>query len=534
MVEPTDQEFLRSIFLMEAWDTLAAIEDGIGRLAAGTEPAWDELFVVTHRLKGAASLQGFRQVTALADEVERGLQPLKAATASERRAAAAELTARLGALKSVLDAIEHHRPEETVAPPSTVRPPRPTPALDADPVRRDLLRFFADGDEVLTYFGPEAAEHLEAMSAALVALEREGSGDAELDALFRAVHTLKGAAYVVGCTPIGALAHGLEDLLVAVRGHQAPLTPAVLEAALIAVDTFRHMLDPAGDPSRDLTAAVAGVGTRVAAILAATADAPAPPVEAPPAPSPLPPLRPARPAPREASAPRRRQTIRVALERLDGLMDLVGELVVARSGLERRLGDLDRLGDVLFASRARLGQAVSDFERRHLDPRPPDHRTAEAAPAPAVSPRSVSELFAELEFDRYDDFTLLARSVAEIASDIAEVQAEVAGLGRAGREDLSLMHRLTGRGAGGARPRPARADRHRCTRASCARDRRRLAPPARAFASRRAESRWSWTPASSSRSSIRCCTSCRTRSCTAWRRRRNAAPGASRPPGRSR
>ena len=41
MVEPADQEFLRSIFLMEAWDTLAAIEDGIGRLAAGAEPAWD-------------------------------------------------------------------------------------------------------------------------------------------------------------------------------------------------------------------------------------------------------------------------------------------------------------------------------------------------------------------------------------------------------------------------------------------------------------------------------------------------------------
>ena len=289
MVEPTDQEFLRSIFLMEAWDTLAAIEDGIGRLAAGAEPAWDELFVVTHRLKGAASLQGFQHVTALADAVERGLQPLRAAAAPERTAAAAELTALLGPLKSVLDAIEHHRPEEAVVSALTaVRPPRTAPGSDADPVRRDLLRFFADGDEVLAYFGPEAAEHLEAMSAALVALEREHSGDAELDALFRAVHTLKGAAYVVGCTPVGALAHSLEDLLVAVRSHRAPLTPAVLEAALIAVDTFRHMLDPAADPSRDLTAAVAGVGTRVAAILAAAATAPAPPGEAPPAPS-LPP-----------------------------------------------------------------------------------------------------------------------------------------------------------------------------------------------------------------------------------------------------
>jgi len=34
-----DQEFLRSIFLMEAWDTLVAIEDGMARLTGGGEPA---------------------------------------------------------------------------------------------------------------------------------------------------------------------------------------------------------------------------------------------------------------------------------------------------------------------------------------------------------------------------------------------------------------------------------------------------------------------------------------------------------------
>jgi len=461
MAEPADQEFLRSIFLMEAWDTFAVIEDGIGRLAAGVEPAWDELFLVTHRLKGAAALHGFRQVAGLADAVERALQPLPQAAPPVRRAVADDLTALLGALKSVLDAIEHHRSEETAAPaPSVVRPISTTSAadLDRDPVRRELLRFFAEGDEVLTYFGPEAAEHLEAMTGALLRLEREGASETELDALFRAVHTLKGAAYVVGCNPIGELAHGLEDLLVAVRTHRAPLTPAVLEAALDAVDTFRRMLDPAADASLDLTAAVTTIRTRVTTFLIGTpAEVPAPsiqPMEALPVPAasvvtrlPLPPPapRPARPAPRDASPRRTRQTIRVALERLDGLMDLVGELVVARSALERRLGDLDRLGDVLFSSRARLGQAVTDFERRHLDTRLPSRReTGDAVGARTVPPRSVSELFAELEFDRYDDFTLLARSVAEIASDIAEVQAEIAGLGRTVREDLGLVHRLTG------------------------------------------------------------------------------------------
>jgi chemosensory pili system protein ChpA (sensor histidine kinase/response regulator) len=126
-------------------------------------------------------------------------------------------------------------------------------------------------------------------------------------------------------------------------------------------------------------------------------------------------------------------------------MDLVGELVVARSALERRLGDLDRLGDVLFSSRARLGQAVADFERRQLDTRLPSRRQAdEVAESARARSRSVGELFAELEFDRYDDFTLLARSVSEIASDIAEVQAEISGLNRAVREDLGLVHRLTG------------------------------------------------------------------------------------------
>ena len=59
-------------------------------------------------------------------------------------------------------------------------------------------------------------------------------------------------------------------------------------------------------------------------------------------------------------------------------------------------------------------------------------------------PRSVAELFAELEFDRYDDLTLFARSVAEIASDIAEVHTELASLGRSVREDVGLVHRLTG------------------------------------------------------------------------------------------
>jgi chemosensory pili system protein ChpA (sensor histidine kinase/response regulator) len=127
-------------------------------------------------------------------------------------------------------------------------------------------------------------------------------------------------------------------------------------------------------------------------------------------------------------------------------MDLVGELITARSRVDRRLDDLDRLSAALFASRARLAQAVAEFERRQLDPTrakaaPP--ASAERPAAPVGSGLSVSELFAELEFDRYDDAGIFARSIAEIASDIAELQAELAAVSRTLRDDVAHAHRLT-------------------------------------------------------------------------------------------
>src|SRR5215510_5588029 len=73
-----------------------------------------------------------------------------------------------------------------------------------------------------------------------------------------------------------------------------------------------------------------------------------------------------RPAPRSASAPSG-PSIRVPIERLDTLLNLVGELMIARSRLDRRLAQLDQVNELLLASRTRLGQVGRDFEfRRHV------------------------------------------------------------------------------------------------------------------------------------------------------------------------
>ena len=220
MAEPADQEFLRSIFLMEAWDTVAALEGAAATLAR--PGGQDALFVVTHRLKGAASLHGFPKIAELAAELEEELagQPL------DTRA----LTTLVGHLKRALDSAAG---APAAAPASGGIPKAVGPRVGAgstvpDPIRAELEAFFAGNPDVASYFVPEATEHLESVTAALGALERGVDSDT-LARLFRAVHTLKGAAYVVGCTRVGEIAHRMEDVLVTAREGSRPLTPAAIE-----------------------------------------------------------------------------------------------------------------------------------------------------------------------------------------------------------------------------------------------------------------------------------------------------------------
>ena len=253
------------------------------------------------------------------------------------------------------------------------------------------------------------------MTAALLALGGRGAKRTELAALFRAVHTLKGAAYVVGCNADRRGGPRRRGSAGRRPGGPGEVTPACSRTVLAAVDTGQAACS-IPPPSRPWTSrrpptrcASAWPSARrgAGASVAAPADAALEPLAA--ADSALDAAAwPMRASPwcrccavgalhAAATAPARvgRQTIRVALERLDALMDLVGELVIARSALERRLGEIDRLGEILFSSRARLGQAVADFERRSLEraaavpagPRPARGR-ARAAPLgrPSCSP----------------------------------------------------------------------------------------------------------------------------------------------------
>ena len=204
-----------------------------------------------------------------------------------------------------------------------------------------------------TFLG-ELEEHAATIESGTLALE-SGDPDAEehLHTLFRAAHSLKGAARAVDLEPIVLVAHELESLLGS-GGEGRRLGSGALQAMLDAVDVLRQA---AADLRHDLplqAAQLSGAAARVAEIRRAkpvARETPAPKAHARP---PGHASRPSREAPAAKPSMHVAQdpdtTIRLGVDKLDRLLDMAGELLVARRQVASRHDE--------------LAAVVEDFDRR--------------------------------------------------------------------------------------------------------------------------------------------------------------------------
>jgi chemosensory pili system protein ChpA (sensor histidine kinase/response regulator) len=135
-----------------------------------------------------------------------------------------------------------------------------------------------------------------------------------------------------------------------------------------------------------------------------------------------------------------REVIRVSRDRLERLLNLVGELVIGRGRLEQRLHTLEKLSQQVLVGKERLVESVHSFEEKHTFTLP----TASSGPAEATLQEftGVSD-FGALEFDRYDDFNILARRISEVTADISESMSQLSGSIRRSHEDMSHLAQLT-------------------------------------------------------------------------------------------
>ena len=194
-------------------------------------------------------------------------------------------------------------------------------------------------------FLSESRENLTEINTALLELER-GGGDAAVAKLFRGVHTMKGMGAAMGYTSVAELSHELETLLDKLRNGTIAVTRPVIDTLFAGVDSLEQAVDlaTASTPEQlDVTRIIARIrqaSDEASPALTAEFATPKKDSGANSAAA----LTPAQRAPRH---------IRIDSRRLDTLMNVVGELVIARDRIAKvaeRLGDEELLEATLRAS----------------------------------------------------------------------------------------------------------------------------------------------------------------------------------------
>ena len=219
--------------------------------------------------------------------------------------------------------------------------------------------------DVVREFLGESRENLDQIDVDLVALEQSPENSAIVARIFRTIHTIKGTCGFLGFGKLEAVSHAGENVLSALRDEEIAPTPTMTTVLLAMVDVIRELLgqiettgaEGDGDYAvliDQLTTLYRG-GTPVLSPPTGAAPPPAPadvaeetvaPPPRTPAPSTAPPASGEAPLPAAAAAPEApassdsaaETSIRVDVALLDKLMNLVGELVLARNQLVQLTG----------------------------------------------------------------------------------------------------------------------------------------------------------------------------------------------------
>ena len=201
-------------------------------------------------------------------------------------------------------------------------------------------------------FLQEADESLTAMEQALIALDANPDAAEPLNEVFRIAHTIKGGAGMADYPGIAELAHHFEDALTVIRDGHVPVTPDRVTVMLEIVDALRGML---AAPSQGQSSRVRAVDkalierlvpheARSSAELIGNDRAEHEPGA----------------SERPDRSPSKTRSLRVDKAKLDTMLNLSGEIAVARGRLTATLSALGR-SDAALTAAEDLGRLLASL-----------------------------------------------------------------------------------------------------------------------------------------------------------------------------
>jgi two-component system chemotaxis sensor kinase CheA len=243
--------------------------------------------------------------------------------------------------------------------------------------------------ELLGEFHAEALDHLQQIEAALLVLDGNPTDRDALNGLFRSFHTIKGVSGFLHLGPMHRLTHEVESLLDLARTDRLRLTPPIITEILRSRDAIQEMV-------RQITVAmeqgtlpnrIVPVNALIAAVRA-LAKGPSEPSDSPVAEPAKPVVKPTAtpvspaiervevstpgpapvaetPSPAADQGPARgvsTSSVRVNTEKLDSLVDVVGELVIVQSQLQESARAYETGASPLTRNVAQLGRITKELQ----------------------------------------------------------------------------------------------------------------------------------------------------------------------------
>ena len=324
-----------------------------------------------------------------------------------------------------------------------------TPDVSAEEVAQQLRAGGSIPEELMEIFGEEAEEHMRTIYDGLDRLRVDSNDAAAFGDIRRSSHTLKGAAGAVGFEAVTRLSHRMEDLLDHLADNKQTVNERQTDLLLATADQLQDLTTTEVDFEKTTEtlmglytcyqAEMAGLGADaesqtetktepvanqdVAAVTAGAAQQETETVEAPVA---------EKAVVKKTAAPAKEATqyLRVPIDRLDNLVALVGEMIVNRSAFHQRLADLESRIEDMGTALSRFRGVAHDVETRYsVEALKSGTRDAGGMRGARVSSvlsgnEERAGEFDSLEFDRYTEFHLLARTLSEATNDVAVITSE--------------------------------------------------------------------------------------------------------------
>src|SRR6185312_15991344 len=228
---------------------------------------------------------------------------------------------------------------------------------DSTPAKPESQNGLAQDPELLCDFIMESREHLSSIEGLMLELEQNPGATDAIHSVFRGFHTIKGLAGFLEFAAIQRVSHEVETLLDLARNGKISIHTGVVDVVLESADYLKQSIDAVESEAAGIASKPVPDNRDLLVRIREAAQPVAPP-----------------PVKADEEPPREQRTnaksnkaaefsVRVETQKLDSLMDMVGEMVIAQSLVRHNPSLTAMQNPRLMADLAQLARITTEVQR---------------------------------------------------------------------------------------------------------------------------------------------------------------------------